>query len=169
MKRSRVGTAVLLSAMLWLPFMTTNAYAQSATGSVTIEATCGVALSSGTINFGTIAKDAQSSDVQIDFTNSGSVTANVTATGSDWTSGGTVHINGEKTKFATTDQGTNSTGIDYASKKALNSTNTEVIFGNVRTGGFTNQTNWQLEATLQNLPFSGSLSQSITFTATCIT
>jgi len=167
-----VSIAIVIAAILVLPLVTTYAHAQ-ATGSVTIQSTCGLNLNNTAFSFGTLAIGATSGvdDERIQFTNPGAVTSDVTVYGKNWLSGSTIHIGGELTKFSTSDQGTDGTGVAYGTKVALNSTDSGVLgdpFGTVEPSPAVNNTSWQLLATLQNLPFSGALTQAITFTATCI-
>ena len=126
--------------------------------------TCGLSFTSGApINFGTLARDIISYEQTLVLYNTGDLTATITVSGNNWKDGSNVdHIAGQLTKFATSDQGT----ILYSSKKALNNTNGDVAFGTIRPQ-YTNSTYWQVQAVLQNMPFSGILTQSITFTTTC--
>lgn len=155
----------ILIALLLLPIGLQSVNAVSTTGSVTISGTCGLTFTSGApIAFGTLARDSVSSEQTLTLNNTGSVTSTVTVSASNWKDGSNVvHIAGQLTKFATTDQGT---GLAYASKHALNNTNGDIAFGTVRPPNL-NATYWQLQTALQNLPFSGALTQSVTFTASC--
>lgn len=132
-------------------------------------ATCGLVLNDTTFDFGNIEINAESgvNDVAIEFTNSGDATADVTVSAKNWLASSIIHIAGQFTKFSTTDQGTNGLGVSYASKNPLNSTDGPVVFGVIPISSI-NNTYWQLSATLQNLPFSGALTQEITFTANCL-
>lgn len=132
--------------------------------------TCGISLNNTTFDFGVIAKDSLSgnNDVPIQFTNSGNVTADVTVSGNNWLSGNIEHIASELTKFSTTDQGTSGLDVSYASKNALNSTSGAIPFGVIPIGPSFNNTYWQLQATMQNLPFSGAITRAITFTGSCL-
>ena len=132
-------------------------------------ATCGLVLNDTTFDFGNIERNAESgvNDVAIEFTNDGDATTNVTVSANNWLASSIIHIAGQFTKFSTTDQGTNGLGVLYDNKNPLNSTNGAIAFGVVPITT-TNNTYWQLNATLQNLPFSGAITQSITFTASCL-
>lgn len=169
--RKMASIILVLATVIALPFATQNAQAQSATGSATISATCGLSLNSTSFTFGTLAINQISGedDETIAFSNAGSVNANVTSSAKNWLSGTTTHIGGELTKFSTSDLGTDGKGVAYASKNPLNATDGDVLFGIVKVSPSVNNTNWQLQATLQNLPFSGALTQAITFTASCLT
>lgn len=142
--------------------------------------TCGLTIGHGApLNFGSLSigdmansTSPGSSTGFLNFTNNGDgATATVTVAGTNWVSGGITHITGEHTRFSTTDQGPS---ISYTSKHALNSTNTAgpnsdgfVTFGDIIHGTNVNDTQWALQAVLTNLPFSGLLTQTITFSATC--
>jgi hypothetical protein len=163
--------AIVMAAILVLPLATTYVHGQ-ATGQVTIAETCGLNLNSTTFGFGTLAIGTTSGidDERIQFTNLGTVDADVTVYGYNWLSGGTEHIGAELTKYSRSTDGTDGQGVSYASKIALNSTDSEPIgdtFGLVEPFPNVNNTSWQLLATVTDLPFSGLLQQDITFTATC--
>lgn len=131
--------------------------------------TCGLVLNDTSFDFGNLEINALSGedDVVIEFTNSGDTTADVTVSAKNWLASSIIHIAGQFTKFSTSDQGTNGLGVSYASKNALNATDGAVTFGVIPSGASFNNTYWQLSAILQNLPFSGTITQSITFTASC--
>jgi len=130
--------------------------------------TCGLALNDTTFDFGNLEIDALSGEdaVAIEFTNEGDTTADVTVSAKNWLASSIIHIAGQFTKFSTTDQGTNGLGVSYASKNPLNSTDGTIAFGVIPISSI-NYTYWQLSAILQNLPFSGAITQEITFTANC--
>ncbi len=177
----------VLTALLLLPVGLQVAHADSSsastTGSATIAATCGLSIGTGgPLSFGSLANSGTSVDnTALTFTNAGSVTAVVTVAGTDWYDGsgyvqGTDnHIKGQYTQFETTDQNGGSVFATYGSfTKPLNDSSTEgtnndgfVTFGVVKPGTDDNGTYWGLQATLINLPFSGSLTQTITFDAAC--
>jgi len=133
-------------------------------------ATCGLVLNNTTFDFGTLERDELSGEdnVAIEFTNSGDATADVTVSAKNWLASNIIHIAGQLTKFSTSDQGTNGLGVSYAFKNSLNSTDGAIAFGVIPIGPAVNNTYWQLSTTLQNLPFSGPITQSITFTASCL-
>lgn len=173
-----VLTALLLMPVGFQVASATSGGTPATTGSVSIQATCGLSIGHGApLAFGSLANGDLANSTAgggshfLNFTNSGSVTAITTVAGSNWVSGGVTHIFGNHTKFSTTDQGP---AKAYASKSALNSTNTDgslsdgfVTFGSIVPGSFVNDTQWGLQASLRNLPFSGALTQTITFSATC--
>jgi len=162
--------AIVMAAVLLLPLVTPYVHGQ-ATGTVTIDATCGLILNSTSFSFGSLAIGAISGedDERIQFTNPGSVVSDVDVYGYNWLSGSTIHIGGDQTHYSRSNQGTDGEGVSYGTKIALNATDSETdTFGVVYPSPAVNNTSWQLQATLQNLPFSGALTQSITFTANCI-
>jgi len=150
---------LILVACVTLSSSTQLSYAQ----------TCGLVLNDTTFDFGNIEKNAESgvNDVAIEFTNEGDATADVTVSAKNWLASSIIHIAGQFTKFSTTDQGTNGLDVSYATKTALNNTDGAIAFGVIPTSP-ANNTYWQLSAILQNLPFSGVLTQEITFTASCL-
>jgi len=162
--------AVVIAAILVLPLATAYVHAQSVTGTATIEATCGLTLNSTTFAFGILAIGEESGidSERIEFSNAGSVNADVEVHAENWLDGGLVdHISGASTHFSQSTQGTDGEGVAYGSKIALNSTTTFIIFGVIEPSPVVNNTSWQLTATLTNLPFSGALTQDITFVGTC--
>ena len=166
MQRNTKYAGVILSAITILSFGLTPAAYSQVSGSVTINSTCGLTFPGGsTIAYGSIDADAESSEITLTVRNSGSVVSSIEVQGEEWVSGSTVHIDGELTKFANSTRAS----TDYATEKQrLNNTNVELIdFGRIQPAT-TNSTYWQVLATLQNTPFSGALTQTITFTVTCI-
>lgn len=154
---------MLMTTLLLAPFALQYAQAQTTEGQVTISGTCGLGFVSGApIVFGTLARDVISSEQTLVLNNTGSVTSTVQVNGTNWVSGATTHIDVAKTKFATSDQGA---ATLYAAKTPLSAT--LAAFGTIKPTPVTNSTYWMLETTLQNLPFSGALTQEITFSVTC--
>ena len=144
------------------------ARADDVTGQVTISSTCGLSFTSGSpINFGTLDRDATATEQILVISNTGSATADLDVKGTDWTSGDTVtHSLVGNTRYAvgsTADP--DPTGdVAYGSKTGL--TTSDVALGTSRPGN-DNTTAWGFQAVLTNLPFSGALTQTITFTASC--
>jgi len=134
------------------------------TANVTIEATCGLSFTAGSpIQFGDagnqpLTLNEISAEETLSILNGGTVDSDVEVKGTNWSGGG---IGVGNTKFADTDTGTG----DFASKTSL--TLTDAVFGPVD-AQVTNDTFWQMKATVTAFPFSGAITQTITFTATCI-
>jgi len=82
---------------------------------------------------------------------------------------GVVHMQAEATKYVTTTDGTTNAGVSYASKNAIgvDGVNT-LLTANV---DITNDVKLYMQisgvGTLENLPYSGALTQVLTFTVTC--
>jgi hypothetical protein len=136
------------------------------TSTANISGTCGLVTAPTALNYGTVAPNAQSVEQLLVLNNTGTVTTQIQVNGTNWTSSAITHLVVGKTKYAF---GTTATpdpvGVAYASKTALTSTLTGTA---VVSPANTNSTYWQLEASnLTNLPFSGALSQTITFTFSC--
>lgn len=129
------------------------------TGSVTILGTCGLTFVSGApINYGSLTSDATSADQTLTISNTGNVAGTLAINGTDWKDAGTSHILVNFTKFT----GKATTTL-YDNKISLNALATTV--GTVLPGN--NSTTWQLKAHLFNLPFSGSLTQTMDFSLSC--
>lgn len=127
--------------------------------------TCGLDFPNGpTIEFGSLEKAQVSNEIILDINNTGTETADVSVSAKNWLDGNSVsHVLGNFTKFATSDMGA---GTQYEDKTSLNNTDSAISMGTIAPAS-TNSTYWQLDATMQNLPFSGVLTQEITFTSQC--
>lgn len=130
--------------------------------------TCGLSPNPTSLDYGTISRDEQSTEKQLVLTNTGTIATSVQVQGDDWTGTDSImHLEAGKTRYAFGSTGTpDPSGVAYASKTALTTT----LAGNsVIASGNSNSTYWQLEASnMQNLPFSGTISQTITFTFSCL-
>lgn len=141
--------------------------------------TCSISVPStlefGTLNRNQIVGDPPGSAITMTFTNAGTVDSFVTVSGTDWTDSNHIeHIKGQNTVFETSDTISGQGNLPYLSKIPLNSSNTSgpnndgfVTFGYLIPGTNVNSTNWGLKAVLDNLPFHGTLAQTITFSGTC--
>lgn len=130
--------------------------------------TCGLTPSPASLDYGTVARDAQSSERELVLTNTGTITTSVEVKGDNWTGTDTlVHLAAGKTRYAFGTTGTpDPSGIAYLSKAALT---TGFAGSGVIPPNNGNSTYWQLEVSnLQNLPYSGAISQTITFTFSCL-
>ncbi len=156
-------------SLLVTPIAFQSATAQTAvTSSATIAATCGLSTSPTSLDYGTVARNAQSSQQSLVLTNTGSVTTSTQINGDDWTgSGSIVHLDVGKTKYVLGSTATpDPSGVSYANKTALTTGLSGIALVSPSNS---NSTYWQLEASgMQNLPFSGALAQTITFTFSCI-
>lgn len=156
-------------SLLVTPIAFQSATAQTAVESTaTISGTCGLVTTPTSLNYGTVARNGESVEQPLELSNTGSVTTLVQINGTAWTSSGITHLAVEKTKYVLGATGTEDpSGIAYASKTAL--TGTPAGTGVVVSPANTNSTYWQLAATdMQNLPFSGALAQTITFSFSCL-
>lgn len=164
-------TIGILTALFFMPiaFQVASATGDVATstGSADIAPTCGLSVANATINFGSIIRDGIAGDPgsnkRINLNNTGSVVSTATISATSWLSGSIIHIKGNYTTFSTSDRG----NVSYVNKTPLNTTSTPVAFGVVKPDPTGNSTFFGLEARLINLPFSGALTQTITFTGTC--
>ena len=131
-----------------------------ATGQVSILGTCGLQFASGNpINYGSLAPSTTSAEQTLVLHNTGSISGTVTVNGGNWVdSTNTNQMNVGNTKFSTM------TNTPYSGKTAL--TTIDQMLGTVTTTSDL-FTYWQLQATLLSSAFTGSLTQTMTFTATC--
>ena len=128
--------------------------------SVNIAGTCGLSVISGSpISYGTLLPSATSTEKTVVLDNTGSIPATLQVKGTNWLDATLVNkMNVDNTKFSTT-SGT------YASKTSL------LTIDQTITGAFSPTTNlnslWQMQANLLDSSFSGALTQTMDFTATC--
>lgn len=162
-------TIGVLTALFFMPvaFQVASADTAVTLGSADITPLCGLAVTNSSINFGGLARDGiagdPNSNIRINLNNTGNVVSTVAVSATNWLANSVIHIKGNYTTFSTSDQG----NLAYASKTPLNNTNTPTTMGVVKPNPTGNSTFFGLEARLINLPFSGALTQTITFTGTC--
>jgi subtilase family serine protease len=122
--------------------------------------TCGISFPSGTsINYGTITPGATSAEQTLTLHNTGNVAATLTVHGANWLDGSsTSQMLVGNTKFST------SSG-SYGSKTALSSSSDQTVGTLLTTSNLS--TFWQLAANLIHPSFHGSVTQTVTFTASC--
>jgi hypothetical protein len=149
------GTAVVLLLLAIVPNVS-NVYAQTIPSTVTILGICGATPTPATINYGTLAPNAISSERTVNLLNIGNAPSDVDVSGTDW------QDVGEVMDVSTTHYSTSSGS--YGSKTALSTT-----AGNLVTIPATQNmdTFWQLQAILSNPVFAGPAAQTVTLTVTC--
>lgn len=146
-------------------FIGANVYAQDIVNTMEIQRNCSLTVGSS-LDFETVAEDIITEEEILDLENSGGTLGTISVMGTNWVDDNdriTNVINGELTKFATSDLLADS---DYDNKVALNSTNTWIEMGTIAASS-TNSTYWQVLTTLNNVDFDGSISQTITFGLDC--
>ncbi len=141
--------------------MLKDSNAVQTTGTVNILGTCGLSFVSGApINFGSLLPGATSTDKILTLDNTGTKSGTLSVSGSDWKdAGGTTHILVQFTKYTS-----KTTTTPYANKIPLTSIPTVV---GIISPPVNNATTWQLQSTLINTPFSGTLTQTIDLTLAC--
>ena len=141
--------------------MSKDSNAIQTTGTVSILGTCGLSLMSGApINYGSMLSGATSADKKLTLDNTGTTSGTLSVSGSDWKdAGGTVHILAKFTKYTG-----KTTTTSYANKIPLTSIPTVV---GIISPSVNNATTWQLQSTLINTSFSGTLTQTIDLTLAC--
>jgi len=132
-----------------------------ATGLTTILGTCGLSFPDGnTVDYGALLPNTISSEVALNMTNSGSVTALLEVRGTDWqdsSNNSVMFVN--NTHYNTT-----------SSQPFASNTNLETfdqITNSTFVPGFVLETFWQLETILLNPSFTGTASQTMDFTVSC--
>jgi len=166
---NKILATLVLTSLLLVPTIM-SAYAGSgsgaATGSVTIAGTCGLALGTSTINYGSVTPGltpvAASNSLPIN--NTGTVNALLTVYGGNWTNGSVDQILASNTQF------NNHTAAGPFTPLALHSVPVIMSpalhpFPAAHTSSLTSY--WQLIPNVLNLGFTGSLTQSLTFSASC--
>jgi len=155
MKKETI-TALLVLVIAGI-VLSANAFADSTiiNATVTIPATCGIATTAGTVNFGSVNAGATSTEQNLIVNNTGSTEANVTILGTAWVYSSYSMPVGQ-TKFAV------STGT-YASKTALTAVDQSLAL-NVANGG---NTPLYLQMAVPYGQHAGVYDQNITVTTTC--
>lgn len=123
-------------------------------------ALCGLETASS-IDFQTITRDELSGQVQMDVTKTGEDDAVVSVYGTDWQDGSSIsHMDVDVTRFAINDP-----NVAYGDKTVLDYSSNPVSIGT-----FSNSFSiyWQLFGALENLPFTGVVTQTITITFECV-
>ena len=129
--------------------------------SVTIAGTCGIT-TSGALQYGTLIPGATSPEQTLTIQNTGTVSASLFVSGSDWTVGGSTvsEIDAANTKWSTT------LGTPYAGKTAL-TTSPAMMTSTLGISPSTLPTYWQLQANLNHGTFTGSLTQTVLLSVSC--
>jgi sugar lactone lactonase YvrE len=129
------------------------------TGQLTVAGTCGINVVSGApINYGSLTPGSISTEQTVVLQNTGTVSGTLAVHGTDWIDvGSTSQILVGNTKFSPT------TGT-YASKTSL--TATDVTVGTINPTPNLS-TFWQAQVNLITSTFSGSLTQTVTFSNSC--
>ena len=158
----KLMTTLALTAVLLVPLIMSSAYATTgatATGNVIIAGTCGVSLGSSAINYGTVIPGTTATSLApaLSITNSGTAPELLTVNGGNWTDG--IHD-----IILASDTGFSTTGIAPYTPLVLH--NAPVTISPALAPSGTVNTSWQLAANLLQ-PFAGSLTQSLTFSASC--
>ena len=128
-----------------------------ATGQVTISSTCGISLSSGSLNFGSMNTGDTSADQNTTVTNDGSVSTDVTVSGTDWVNG-TNSFDVGQSHYAL------SSGQDFDSGMTALDT-VDQTFVNGLGNGASQDGFFKLRIPLGQT--AGAYTQDITFTSTC--
>ena len=131
------------------------------TGNVYIQQTdtCGIGLGTGApISYGSVAPSATSTEQTLVIQNTGNTNATTFVSGTDWIdSTDSTIITIDNTRYS-------SSSGDYSTKTSLTTDDSSfmVIQPSINTDTF-----WQLQATLSDSTFSGDLTQTVNFAATC--
>lgn len=155
-----IAITVLLPTIFLVPSMISQVSAQQATGQATILGTCGISFpNSNLVNYGSLIPNTVSTQVVLNMTNSGTVTATLDVSGSNW-----------EDTFSNTIMNVNRTHYDVTNgtyfQKAPLQTFDQLVTSNFIPAAPL-QTFWQLEAILLNPSFTGSATQTMDFTVTC--
>ena len=153
---------VMLSTILVVPSMASQVSAQQATGQATIVGTCGISFPQGNVvNYGPLLPNTISAEIGLNMTNSGTVTATLDVSGSDWLDGSLVpQMFANRTHYNAT-----ASGNGYANNLSLQQFDTPITASFIP--AVVLQTYWQLQAILLNPSFVGSATQTMDFTVSC--
>src|SRR6185437_12245649 len=130
--------------------------------SVTIAGTCGIT-TTGVLQYGTLIPGAISPERILTITNTGTVSAGLFVSGTDWLDGSATpvnQINAANTKWSTTP------GTPYVGKTAL-TTSPAMMTSALDIAPTTLPTYWQLQANLNHGTFAGSLTQTVLLSVSC--
>ncbi len=158
----------MLFGLLIIPLLVLNVNAQS-TGSATLEPTCGYFapfnIDLGTISYG---MDGVETTVQFDAVGSASATINLRAT--EWMGeDGFSHLDAEATRFNITMDDSDSSGVSYSEKTPFEANGVSFLLTNSTNPNYNMNASFQISAIdkLINRPYSGPITQSITFNISC--
>lgn len=157
-----IGIATILIVLVLITMNTLkDSNAVQTTGTVKILGTCGLSFVSGVpINYGSLVSGATSANQILVLDNTGTTSGTLSVSGSDWKdASGTIHILAHYTKYSS-----KTTTTTYANKIPLTAIPTTV---GMISPSVNNSTTWQLQSTLINTPFSGTLTQTMDLTLTC--
>lgn len=180
MKQAILIALVMSVMVLPLGFRQATAVDVDATASITD--TCGLDFPTGDpISFSNLARNTDPTGTTtnqqlLEIENTGSVTSIITIAGTHWIGDDSSlqHLAVGKTKYAL---GTTATAdpnsVNYETKVALSTTAADTYLGSdniVVVPLVNNNTYWQLATTdMTNLPYSGGITQTITFAFSCMT
>ena len=124
-----------------------------------------------TLNFEDLLRNSDGIEVNNIFNSTGTATRTLELlTKTNWlaTSDSEMHLFANATKYNLTTDGSDSSGTSYASKTAIGEVDETILLADVAANIDLDVT-FQLSGidTLQNLPFSGAMTQELTFTITC--
>ncbi len=125
----------------------------------TILGVCGVATIPATINYGTLAPNATSTDQTLQMRNPGNAKETIFVRGTDWSS-----ANSTSALLVSTTHYTLVSGQDYDSKRVLTSSDLQFT---TLTNNQVRNTFWQLRATLNDPSTVGPVTQTVTVTGQC--
>jgi hypothetical protein len=163
MKTKILSAIPLIAIFATIGLITTTipaAHAQvSVPSTATILGVCGVTPVPAAIDYGTLAPSATSSDKTVQLTNPGNVQATVLVKGTDWSTATILNaMLVSSTHYSLT------SGQTYGSKTALTGTDTQLTTLNPLQS---QNTFWQLTATLNDPTAVGAVQQVVTLTGQC--
>lgn len=160
-----MATTVSMSGRI----LSSNTVTTTGPDDVITATTCGLSPSPASLDYGNVDRGEQSVEQQLILANTGSLTTLIQVKGNDWTGNDIlVHLAVGKTRYAFGSTGTpDPAAVNYLSKVALTTdfAGTDAVIPS----NYSNSTYWQLEVSnMQNLPYSGTVSQTITFVFSCL-
>jgi len=171
-KTSQITIFVFAALLVALPMASSGVFAQVSVGSADLEKSCGITPPSS-INLGALDAGSDGTEALMIITTDGTIDSTITVTVSDWL--GTddqIHLEADVTKYALTLDGSTNANVPYADKVSLGTNGTEFTLSNSVTPAHDVKLYLQLTAvgsdTLKNMPYSGTLQQTLTFDSVCI-
>lgn len=169
-KYSQITIFVFAALLVAFPMTTSNVFAQQSTGQAELAGSCGIIVPS-TIDLGTLNAGAVGLETVVVVATTGTLISTLSVVAGDWIGlgDGQVHLNSEVTRFAITTDGTTNAEVTYVEKVSFGTVDVSTTLSNTVTPAFDTNLYLQISAdgTLKNMPYSGPLEQTLTFTSSC--
>lgn len=170
-KTSQITIFVFAALLVALPMASSGVFAQVSVGSADLEGSCGITPPTS-IDLGSLDAGSDGVEKLMIITTDGTVDSTLTVIANDWIGAdGEIHLEADVTKFAISlDENTNA-DVSYTNKVNLGTNGTSFTLSDSVTPAHDVKLYLQLSAVgediLKNMPYSGTLQQTLTFESTC--